>query len=120
MATQTLEIPKLDECKPGLRAAGFNVIVAMQPIMTRTVGGVELADSYVEKQRLTQVRGRIVDVSPVAFDNAVYPAGSKPPQLGDAVLIAKLAGVLTEGADGKEYRVVDDKSIVAVIEEDAP
>lgn len=109
-------IPKLEDCRPGLRAVGFNVVIAMEPIQKKTPGGIELPDSTIDKARLSQVRGRIVSISPVAFDFANF-GESERPKVGDAVMVARLAGILHEGVDGKEYRVCTDKDVVAFVDE---
>lgn len=59
--------------------------------------------------------GRIVAVSPLAFNFARWPENSIPPQVGDVVLFAKYAGGVFAGADGREYRLVKDKDITGVI-----
>lgn len=111
-------IPKLEDCRPGLSPFGFNLLVAMEPIQKSSPGGIQLPDSVIEKQRIVQVRGRLIAVSPVAFDFASFPAETKP-RIGDAVMIAKLSGILTEGADGNEYRIISDKDLVCTIDEGA-
>ena len=37
------------------------------------------------------------------------------PKLGDKVLIAKYAGITVKGADGQEYRILNDKDISAIL-----
>lgn len=109
-------IPTLDDCRPGLRATGFAMVIAVAPGETRTSGGIILTDATREKERLTEVRGRVVSMSPACFDFAAFPDGSTP-AVGDAVQFAKLAGVMTTGADGREYRVIQDRDVLAIVEE---
>lgn len=109
-------IPKLEECSPGIFPTGFNVLVAVEPT-TDKIGSVYIPDQAQDKERLVQVRGRIVAISPAAFDFAEF--GDNRPQVGDAVQFAKLAGVMTKGADGKDYRLLLDKDIAATIDEEA-
>lgn len=108
-------IPELINCKPGLRATGFALIVAVPPVEEKTAGGLYLPDSAKEKERLTAVQGRIVSMSPAAFDHADF-SGSAP-SIGNVVQFAKLAGVMTTGADGREYRIIQDKDVMAIVEE---
>lgn len=109
-------IPEMNDCAPGIRATNFNVLVALPGQHKITPGGIIIPDNISERDRLAQVEGRLVSASPVAFDNARYPEGMKPKE-GDAVMFAKFAGVVVEGKDGKEYRLLLDKDITAVIEE---
>ena len=109
-------IPKMQDCAPGIKATNFNVLVALPGQDRITPGGIIIPDNISDRDRLSQIEGRLVSVSPVAFDNAHYPEGTKPKE-GDAVMFAKFAGVVIEGKDGKEYRLLLDKDITAVIEE---
>ena len=110
-------IPTLDECKPGIRATGFTVLVALPP-KEEKIGSIIIPDNTNDRERMAHVRGRIVSASPAAFDFASFPDGSVP-SVGDAVIFAKFGGIVTEGDDGKEYRLLNDKDILAVIEEEA-
>lgn len=108
-------LPKLEECKPGFRATGFNVVVAMPPEETVTAGGIIIPQNAAERERMCEVRGRVISVSPAAFDFADF--GGAHPKKGDAVIVAKFAGIMTKGDDGRDYRILLDKDISAVIEE---
>jgi len=106
----------LEDCKPGIKPMGFNVLVAVEPV-TDKIGSVFIPDHAQDKERLIQVRGRIVATSPAAFDFANF--GENAPAAGDAVQFAKLAGLMTKGADGRDYRLLLDKDIAAIIDEEA-
>lgn len=110
-------IPNLEDCNPGMRARGFCVLVAPAEAEERTLGGIILPDSVKDKDRIVEQRGRIIDVSPAAFDFADF--GSSAPQRGDAIVFGKLAGVLVDGLDGRKYRLLNDKDVLAVIDEPA-
>jgi len=111
-----MKIPTLDECKSDLIPTGFNLIIAMPAIEKTTAGGLHLPDEIVERNRYNQVRGRIVAMSPAAFDFANFPPENIP-KVGDAVLIARHSGTMNEGVDGRDYRVVLDKDICAIVKE---
>lgn len=111
-----MNLPTLEECRPGMRATGFNVLVALPPKEEKTAGGIILPGMASEREHMAQVRGRLVSVSPAAFDFANF--GGEHPQLGDAVVFAKFAGIVTEGNDGREYRLLLDKDVSAIIEEE--
>jgi co-chaperonin GroES (HSP10) len=108
-------IPDMKDCAPGIRPTGFNVLVAT-PAQEGRVGSIIIPDNISDRDRLAQVEGRLVGVSPAAFDFAHFPEGTKP-KAGDAIMFAKFAGVIVKGKDGKEYRLCLDKDITAVIEE---
>lgn len=111
-----MALPTLDECKPGIRATGFSVFVAVEPVSEKTGGGIFLPDKERDKQIMVQTRGRIVSVGPVAFDFADFPEGTTP-IAGQAITFAKLAGIRFSGEDGKEYRAINDRDVFGIIEE---
>jgi co-chaperonin GroES (HSP10) len=109
-------IPELAECKPGLRPTEYNVIVA--PARTaEKAGSIFKPEDYRETEELAMQVGRIVAMSPLAFDYTNnWPDGTKP-KVGDIIWYARYAGALIERAfDGQMYRMVKDKDIAAVIE----
>ena len=112
-------IPTLDECKPGLRPTEYNVIVAPARV-SETMGALAIirrSDQDIETEEMARQVGRIILMSPLAFnyDNA-WPEGTKP-KVGDIVWFARYAGALIESAfDGQMYRMVKDKDVAAIID----
>lgn len=98
----------------GLRPTAFNVVVRMDTSETVTPGGIILPEKVAERDKLAVEEGELVALSPHAFsyaDNWPEPH----PQVGDRVLIRRYDGLLRERG-GRDYRIVEDKSVVAVIE----
>lgn len=106
-------IPSLSECNPGLRPSEFNVLVLPEEVPEKTKGGIILTDTIKDADKASGRRARLVAVSPVAFSYAEFPEGTKP-VVGDIVLIAKYAGTLVDGLDGREYRIIKDSDVAAV------
>jgi chaperonin GroES len=97
----------------GLKPIEFNVIIDQDPVEEKTKGGLILIDQ--EKQKHQTTRGTIAAVSVLAFNYAEWPADTAPPSVGDRVVFAQYGGAFVDGEDGKKYRVVKDKDIVAVL-----
>ena len=117
-------IPSLDECKPGLRPTEYNVIVAPARV-AKTVGAagaIVAPDEYVESAEMAMQVGRIVAMSPLAFNYDQWnDSPDLKPKVGDIVWYARYAGALIECAfDGQMYRMVKDKDVAAVIEAPTP
>ena len=110
------KIPPLEAYKPGIKPTGFNILVGLPFKEVTTLGGIIIPDNVSERDRLSEVRGRILAMSPAFFDFADFPEDQKP-KVGDAVVFARFAGVVTEGEDGSELRLLLDKDVCAVIEE---
>lgn len=111
-----MTIPSLTDCDVGLYPVEFNVIIAPEQIEEKTAGGLYLPDQVKETDRNAATRGRLVAVSPLAFDYAEWPEGSRKPQAGDEVWFGKYAGTLLKGRDGRDYRILKDRDVAAVIE----
>ena len=94
----------------------FNVIVELDPTEEVTKGGIILTKATVDRDQLEADEGTLVAVSPHAFSYAEWPAGSRQPRVGDRVLIARFAGVMRD-RDGKKLKIVKDKDIIAVVEQ---
>lgn len=109
------KIPALADCDPGFEPFEFNVVIAPEEIEEKTAGGLYLPDQSKEREGMATMRGRLVSVSPVAFDYATFPQGARLPQPGDEVIFAKFAGTLIKGRDGREFRLCKDRDIAAVV-----
>lgn len=101
----------------GIRPIEYNVLIDQDEAGETTGGGLYKPQEVQEREKHAQVRGRIVDVSPMAFAFDDWPDSEAKPKAGDYVAFAKHAGVFAKGNDGKDYRIVKDKDVVAVIEE---
>jgi len=116
----TASIPSLSDCDPGIRPVEFNVLILPEAIQEKTKGGIILPDSTKDADRQASQRGRLIAVSPAAFDFAeAFTDSHVKPKPGDLVYFAKYAGVEVEGRDGKKFRICKDRDIAAVIQEDA-
>ena len=99
----------------GIYPVEFNCVVRLDPAETKTPGGIIIPDSKAERDELAMDEGTLVAVSPTAWTYADWPEGARQPQPGDRVLFARYEGRIIERA-GAKYRIVKDRSIIAVIE----
>jgi chaperonin GroES len=106
-------IPKLEECEPGLKPMGYNVLVALDVIEEKTAGGIILPTKHTERENSASERGRIVAVSQMAFKGGDWE-GCELPKTGDAVLFQRYAGTEFEGSDKKKYRIIADADLKGV------
>lgn len=93
----------------------FNVIIELDPTKDKTAGGIILPGEKVERNRLEEVEGTLIALSPLAFTYEKWPEGAYTPKAGDRVFFARYAGILTERGE-RWIRVIKDKDIVAVVE----
>lgn len=106
-------IPRLEECAPGLKPTGYNVLVAVDVVEEKTAGGIILPGKHTERETSAAERGRLVDASAMAFKGGDWEGAETPP-IGAEVLFQRYAGNEFEGRDGKKYRVMADTDLKGV------
>lgn len=74
--------------------------------------GIAIPQDVLEREFMAQIVGEFISAGGNAFEDW---KDARKPQPGDTVLIAKFAGVTVKGADGVEYRLLNDKDIGALI-----
>lgn len=102
----------------GIQPTEFKCLILPKEAEQVTKGGIILADMTKDSEKYATIQGTIVAVSHLAFTYATAEEwGDKKPKAGDRVIFAKYAGVRHKAKDGREYLLVNDKDIVATIEE---
>lgn len=110
----------------GLLPAGHRVIILPEEVVTKTSSGIIIhTEQGVDREELAQIYGRIVAVGPNCWRDSLWDyvstwVGVKAPwaKPGDRVVFGKYSGLIFPGRDGAKYRVVNDRDIVAVVEQD--
>lgn len=102
----------------GIRPTEFKVLVLPKPVEEVTKGGIILTQQSVDQVKFSGTEGTIIDQGPGAFSYMKDSEwnGAKP-KAGDRILLAKFAGVWRKAADGKEYVIINDKDVVAILED---
>lgn len=110
-------IPKIEDCKPGLRPICYNVLVALDA-MEETIGGIIIPTKHKERQDGAVEKGLIVAISDMAFkggDWASIPEENAP-KVGNVVQFQRYAGAEFEGEDGKKYRIIADTDLKGIFD----
>lgn len=98
----------------GIKVIEYKVLVLPDPVEQKTKGGIILTDDTIEQSQAAATRGTVIDVSPLAFNyEADFPQCLKP-MVGTRVIMGRYNGVKIMGADGIEYRILNDKDIIGV------
>lgn len=102
----------------GITPTEYKVLVEPKEVETVTKGGIILADQTATAEKHATIEGTIIDVSHLAFTYATDEEWSgKKPHAGQRVIFAKYAGVRHKAKDGKEYLLINDKDVVAVVQD---
>lgn len=76
--------------------------------------GIYIPEDNNQREQMTQQKGRLIAMGGNAFTDWQYPI----PAIGDVVLFAKYSGYTIKGEDGEFYRMLNDKDISAIINEE--
>lgn len=102
----------------GMQPVEYKVLILPEevedtdPVLKRAkAAGIELASDVKERERMAQIKGKLVAVGGNAFEDWRGPV----PKLGDCIYFAKYAGINIKGDDGQEYRLANDKDISAIV-----
>lgn len=102
----------------GIQPLEFKVLVKpsdveVDPALKRARdAGIQLPQDVVDKEFAAQIVAEFIAKGGNAFEDW---RDDRLPQPGDKVLIAKYAGITVKGADGVEYRMLNDKDISGLI-----
>ena len=96
----------------GVQPMDLRVVIRPDPVETRTKGGIILPDTEVDKEKWAATKGTLVAVGENAFHEAARNPGFGRPKAGDRVMYAKYGGVNFKGADGEEYRIMNDEDVI--------
>ncbi len=94
----------------GLQPVEFKILIEPEEVEQKSVGGIVLVSATTDKEKMAQVRGKLIAVGGNAFEDWNEPK----PKVGDRLWYAKYAGYVIKGDDGKEYRLANDKDCAAV------
>lgn len=97
----------------GIRPVEYKVLIRPEEVAAKTEGGLYLPETAKDKEKFAKERGVLVAVGSNAFTE---PDWKDVPMVGDSVLYDRYAGTLVKGKDGKEYRLINDKEIGAILE----
>lgn len=102
----------------GIQPLEYKVLVRpgeieVDPAIARAkAAGIQLPPGVVERELMAQV----VSTFELAGGNAFEDwKDARLPKAGDCVLMPKYVGIPLKGADGVEYRLVNDKDISALV-----
>ncbi len=98
----------------GLQPVEFKILIEPEEIEQRSSGGIVLIDKVTDREKMAQVRGKLISIGGNAFEDW----NGRVPVVGDSVYFAKYAGYIIKGEDGKEYRLANDKDVSAIVKKE--
>lgn len=100
--------------KAGIVPCGHRVLILPENIEDVTASGIIMyTATQRDREALAQMYGVVVEMG----GNCYMDQPSPWCKVGDRVSFAKYSGLVYKGLDEKEYRVINDLDVVAIVEE---
>lgn len=96
----------------GITPLDLVALVHPDPVEAVSKGGIIIPENVQDKQKYHVQKATLIAAGKSCFAQWV-----EKPEPGSRVLIAQYAGTLMKGKDGKEYRVIRNEDLVALLEE---
>lgn len=106
----------------GIIPLDHRVLVFRDPVEEKSKGGIILPDSEKDKQKWATTNATVIAVGEMAWAEAIHDANrfgieARYPQPGDRVKVGRHTGDNHTGKDDREYTIVNDDDVTALLEE---
>jgi len=99
----------------GIKPVGVSILVLPEQVAKETESGIVLyTDGEHERHELAQTDAIVIEISDMAWGDE----NKARCEVGDRVVMAKYAGMIRIGKDGKNYRLIRDVDVLAILEKD--
>lgn len=100
------------ENESGIHPKGWAILVKPLEIEETTEGGIVIAKRTLEKEQAAQSQGILIDKGSFAWNDEQEPRA----EIGEMVVFSRYKGEVLAGNDGANYRIINDKDVIAVID----
>lgn len=94
----------------GIVPVGHRVLILPEQVETTTKSGI-IVTTDEKREALAQMYGIVVAIGKECYSDKETRWCS----VGDRVSFAKYSGLVYKGVDGKDYRVINDLDVVALV-----
>lgn len=102
----------MEENASGIHPKGWAILVKPLEIEEVTQGGIVIAQKTLDKEQAAQSQGVLIEKGGFAWNDEPEPRA----QLGEMVVFSRYKGEVLTGNDGAQYRIINDKDVIAVID----
>ena len=97
----------------GIHPKGHRVLILPDPVEEVTQSGIIVSvGENRDRERLAQLKGTVVELGNTAWLDQPSPWA----KVGDHVIFGKYSGLIYQGDDDKEYRIINDLDVVAKVD----
>jgi len=97
----------------GIHPKGRAVLIQMVELEDLKATMIKIPDSVQRTSSIMDQKGRVIEIGGECWADEREPRA----KIGDKVLVTRMAGWVTQGKDGKVYRLVNDRDIFGQLEE---
>lgn len=102
----------------GITPRGHRLLILPDTVSEKVNGIVVMAPTELKREQMAQTEGTVVEVSAGCWQGGQFAPGELAwCQVGDRIIFAKFAGLQSQGADKKIYRLINDEDVVALKQE---
>lgn len=111
----------------GIYPVGDRILVLPDDLKMTTDGGIAIPDSVLKEHFYAQNIGKLIAVGPDSWLHHIErgPGGNTEvgyrgpfAKVGDRVMFDRYGGEMKEGKDGRIYRILNDKDITAIVDDE--
>lgn len=104
----------------GITPLDHRVLILHDPVEERTAGGIILPDSERDKKKYATTNATVIAVGGLAWSEAkhdakVFGIETRFPEPGDRVKVGRYTGDQHKGVDGREYTILNDSDVIALL-----
>jgi len=106
----------------GIIPLGYKVLIKVKELEEKTRGGIIIPDEVLQKEGAASQVATLIDHGEAAFTIGMADLPKEwniLPKIGATILINKYAGINVKGKDDDEYRIITDKEIIAIFNEES-
>lgn len=102
------------ENKSGIHPVGVSILVLPDEVEQTTESGIVIS-THTEhaREEMRQTDGVVIELGAKAY----FDEGARC-KIGDRVIMAAYAGMIRKGNDGKNYRLILDDDVKAILEKE--
>jgi chaperonin GroES len=105
----------------GIVPLDHRVLVLHDPVEEK-IGSIILPDSERDKQKYAMTNATVIAVGALAWSEAKHDArqfgiDTRFPEAGSRVKVGRYTGDQHKGSDGKEYTILNDSDVIALLTE---
>jgi chaperonin GroES len=96
----------------GIHPKGHRVLILPDVVEETTQSGIIVSvGTERDREKLGQLKGTVIEIGSSCWHDQPEPWA----EVNDHIIFGKYSGLIYKGADGQEYRIINDLDVVATV-----